>query len=144
MPLIGVINSVYLNLYKALKKQKYYFYTAVLVFFINLLINGIATLLIHTMEAVAIATTITNVLWFIFSSFYKKYLRINLKEIFLICCYFIVYFMSHLIFNPLLAMLVYYVSFGSIIYFFDKTFYRQVYRIFVSIFAKKPNVEETT
>ena len=142
LPLVSVINSIYINIYKAFKKERIYFYTVFLMLVVSVVTNGIALVLFHTMEAIAIATTVTFFVWYVFSSFYKKFLRIDLREYLLIAGYIMTFYMSYLVgryfegnmgmgyvVGSVVGMITYYVIILVMIHVYDRGFYGVMWKL---------------
>ncbi|SHI53563.1 oligosaccharide flippase family protein [Lutispora thermophila] len=107
IPFMGIINVVYSNLYKALKNVKTYLKTVVKMFFVASLLNTIAYLLLGDMIGIAIASLISFIIWYIYSSKDFAGLEIDLKECTYYIIYIVVYFvlkMSNL--NPLISLVI--------------------------------------
>ncbi|EOU1879022.1 MATE family efflux transporter [Clostridium perfringens] len=79
-PYMIVINALYVNLYKARKNEKKYLKVVLLMVIISTIYNTIAMLLSKNSVAIAIATTLSFITWYIYSSRDFKYLKSNRKE----------------------------------------------------------------
>ncbi|WP_195433412.1 lipopolysaccharide biosynthesis protein [Clostridium perfringens] len=79
-PYMIVINALYVNLYKARKNEKKYLKVAFLMVIISTIYNTIAMLLSKNSVAIAIATTLSFITWYIYSSRDFKYLKSTRKE----------------------------------------------------------------
>lgn len=75
-----IIQSVYVNLYKARKKQKIYFKKMLSIIPIGCALNYVFFYFLHSKEAFAIATLITSVIWLVISVLDFKWLAFNGKE----------------------------------------------------------------
>lgn len=60
-----IIKSIYVNLYKAERKQTLYFVKLVTVLIVGLIITVVCFLLLHNKEAMAIGTLVCSILWFL-------------------------------------------------------------------------------
>ncbi len=80
-PYMIVINALYVNLYKARKDEKRYFKVVVMMVLISVVYNTIAMLLDKNPVAIAIATTISFITWYLYSSRDFKYLKSTKREI---------------------------------------------------------------
>lgn len=114
-----IIKCIHINLYKAYKKQNRYFLIMLSVVILSVVLNITFYNINKSMESIALATLITNIVWFIIGEFDFKQYRLKLKEyiyavliliLFLICGMiiknsiigFIVYIISALILTLLL------------------------------------------
>ncbi|MDM0546296.1 capsular biosynthesis protein [Clostridium perfringens] len=79
-PYMIVINALYVNLYKARKNEKKYLKVVFLMVIISTIYNTIAMLLSKNSVAIAIATTLSFITWYIYSSRDFKYLKSTRKE----------------------------------------------------------------
>lgn len=79
-PYMIVINALYVNLYKARKNEKKYLKVVLLMVIISTVYNTIAMLLSKNSVAIAIATTLSFITWYIYSSRDFKYLKSTRKE----------------------------------------------------------------
>lgn len=80
-PYMIVINALYVNLYKARKNEKKYLKVVIFMVIISAVYNTIAIIVWKTSEAIAIATTLSFITWYIYSMRDFKYLKSSLKEI---------------------------------------------------------------
>ncbi|MDM0979132.1 capsular biosynthesis protein [Clostridium perfringens] len=79
-PYMIVINALYVNLYKARKNEKKYLKVVLLMVIISTIYNTIAMLLSKNSVSIAIATTLSFITWYIYSSRDFKYLKSTRKE----------------------------------------------------------------
>ncbi|MGU8804323.1 capsular biosynthesis protein [Clostridium perfringens] len=79
-PYMIVINALYVNLYKARKNEKKYLKVVLLMVIISTIYNTIAMLLSKNSVVIAIATTLSFITWYIYSSRDFKYLKSTRKE----------------------------------------------------------------
>ena len=89
-----VIRCVHINLYKAERKQNRYFKIMASVVVLSVVLNIVLYQIYHSMEMIAVATLITNIIWFIIGELDFKQYKLKLKEyiylflimgIFLVC-----------------------------------------------------------
>jgi O-antigen/teichoic acid export membrane protein len=80
LPPITVINTIYINLYKARKEEKKYSFTVIVMVVISIIANGIAVFISKTGESISMATVISFYLWFIYSSKDFQGTKITIKE----------------------------------------------------------------
>ncbi len=136
LPLSGIINSVYINIYKVLKKEKMYFITVMLMLVVSVITLFIAYFISSTLESIAIATSLTFIIWYIYSSRYKGYLNISLREYLFIAGYTITFLMTYLLENPLVGVIVYFGIISLLIHAYDRKFYTET----ISIIKEKLTV----
>lgn len=74
------IRCVHINLYKAEKRQNRYFTIMLFVVILSILLNIILYYIYKSMEMIAIATLITNIIWFIVGEIDFKQYKMKLKE----------------------------------------------------------------
>lgn len=75
-----VIRCFYINIYKAEKRQNRYFKVIVLVLICGLALNLVLFFIIKRMEAFAIGTLLSAVIWILICEYDLKYYRLSLKE----------------------------------------------------------------
>lgn len=98
-PYMIIINSLYVNLYKARKNEKKYFRVVIMMLVIATLYNIIAIVIWKKSEAIAIATTLSFITWYIYSIKDFKYLKSNLKEVIYLSIIFIMFLIFSNYFN---------------------------------------------
>ncbi|PKG23705.1 MATE family efflux transporter [Niallia nealsonii] len=81
LPFLGVINVVYSNLYKAQKKVKLYLITVVIMLFFSIVLNIIVINIFNTVYSISIATLVSFIIWYLYSSSHFSDLAISIKEI---------------------------------------------------------------
>lgn len=80
-PYMIVINALYVNLYKARKNEKKYVLVVFKMVAISVIYNIIAIGIWRRPEAIALATTLSFITWYIYSMKDFKYLTSNIKEV---------------------------------------------------------------
>lgn len=80
-PYMIIINALYVNLYKARKDQYKYVKVVFFMVFIAIIYNVIAVVIFKNIEAIAAATTLSFITWYLYSVKDFSYLRINLREV---------------------------------------------------------------
>lgn len=91
-PAIAVINAIYVNLYKAQKVEKKYFFTVIGMAGVSFLLNLIAVLVSESNTTIALATTTAFYFWFFYSSKDFKGTRTNLKEMIYLALFLGIFF----------------------------------------------------
>ena len=125
LPAIAVINALYINLYKANKQERKYFYTVIKMAIVSFIFNVLAVVLYKSNFAIAIATTVAFYVWFFYSSKDFEGLETNWKEI-----VYILLFVNGFLFSTLKLSLTFGFIFLSlwilmlIMIFFKKEFVR--------------------
>ena len=76
---------LYVNLYKVRKKEKKYVEVVFTMIIISFIYNIIAIILFKNSEAIAVATSLAFITWYIYSVKDFKYLNVDLKEIIYLC-----------------------------------------------------------
>lgn len=79
-PYMIVINALYVNLYKARKNEKRYVKVVFFMVLISAIYNTVAMFISKTPEAIAVATTLAFITWYIYSIKDFGYLTITKKE----------------------------------------------------------------
>lgn len=106
-PYMIVINALYVNLYKARKNEKKYLKVVLLMVIISTIYNTIAMLLSKNSVAIAIATTLSFITWYIYSSRDFKYLKSTKNEIIYLVINLIVFLLSSNLLNWFLGGITY-------------------------------------
>lgn len=75
-----VVRCIHINLYKAEKKQNRYFKIMLFVVILSILLNIVLYYIYRSMEIIAIATLITNIVWFIIGEIDFKNYRLKFSE----------------------------------------------------------------
>lgn len=110
-PYMIVINALYVNLYKARKNEKKYLKVVLLMVIISTVYNTIAMVLSKNSVAIAIATTISFITWYIYSSKDFKYLKSTKSEIIYLAINLIGFLLSSNLLNWFLGGITYLVIF---------------------------------
>ena len=105
-----IVNAIYVNLYKANKQERLYVYTVLTMVAITVIFNFIAVFLFENTMSIAIATTITFYIWYIFSLKDYPILKPNVKEVAYIAIFFVLFFGSQIYLNWLWAFVVFYLG----------------------------------
>ena len=75
-----MVRCIHINLYKAEKKQNRYFAIMMSVVGLSIILNAVFFLIYHSIEMIAIATLLTNIVWFIIGEIDFKNCRLKLKD----------------------------------------------------------------
>ncbi|MGQ0416994.1 lipopolysaccharide biosynthesis protein, partial [Bacillus sp. HC-TM] len=79
-PAIVVINALYSNLYKLKRRQKKYFFTIFCVLVINIVTNLLAIYIYTGIESIAIATSVSFYIWYVYSGKEFKDMKSSIRE----------------------------------------------------------------
>lgn len=120
-PYLITIKGLFINIYKARKDEKKYLRVMLLMLVIAILYNLISIILFKSSEAIAFATLIAFITWYLYSANDFKYLNIDLKEF----LYLIINTASFLIlsnyFNWLIGGIIYLIIVLTISFIFYKS-----------------------
>ena len=105
-----IIQAIYVNLYKALKKPNIYFRNLVIVTVANILINYLLFLFIRTSVAFAIGTMISNGLWFVLCVSDLKEFRPTINEYFYILVMIVILLFCGIKINAIIGFIIYLIS----------------------------------
>jgi O-antigen/teichoic acid export membrane protein len=98
-PAIAVINAIYVNMYKAQKVEKKYFFTVFGMMAVSFGLNVLAVIISKSNWTIAAATTIAFYFWFFFSSKDFNGTRTNLREIAYLAGFLLVFFSTTRLFS---------------------------------------------
>lgn len=105
-----IIRCIHVNLYKAEKKQNRYFFIMLSVVIISIILNVIFYNINKSIESIAMATLITNIIWFIIGELdFKKY-RLHLKEYLYMGMLLIIFILCGCITNSIYGLIIYIMS----------------------------------
>ncbi|KLU62676.1 GDSL-like lipase/acylhydrolase [Peptococcaceae bacterium CEB3] len=93
-PAVIVINALYVNLYKARKRERQYFFTVFRMLAVTLVLNAVSVLLYKRPQSIALATTLSFYVWYVFSSRHFDALKIRAKELIYLLSYLTLFFIS--------------------------------------------------
>ena len=105
-----MIRCVHVNLYKAEKKQNKYFRIMIVVVILSVILNIIAYNVSKTINAIAIATLITNIIWFMIGEYEFKNYRLKISDYIYTFFVMIIFLISGLVENAILGMFIYCLS----------------------------------
>ena len=118
---IVTINGIYVNLYKARKKQKLYFIQMVCMITIGAILNYVFFKIYGNTTAIAMATFITSIIWFIVCELIDRKYAFNLKEYIAIILVIVVYLLTVFMLNALVGMFIYIVFMAAICLIFMRS-----------------------
>ena len=105
-----LVRCVHVNLYKAEKKQNRYFIIMMIVVVLSIALNILLFALVGTMEAIALATLITSIVWFIIGEIDFKEYRMKVKNYLYIFFSVSIFLICGQIENTILACIIYMVT----------------------------------
>lgn len=136
-PAIAVINAIYVNMYKAQKAEKKYFFTVFGMVSVSFGLNALAVIINRSNRTIAEATTITFYFWFFFSSKDFKGTRTNLREIAYLVNFLIVFFSTTRFFSWWIGLPLYLAGILGITLLFYKQEFLDLTRKVLSAFKIK-------
>lgn len=101
------VKIVHVNLYKSRKQQKKYFKIMLCVIGVSALLNTIGYLLFHDMIAIAVATLITNIIWFIIGEVDLREYVLRFKDYVFFILNMAVFIVCGLCFDAILGFVLY-------------------------------------
>lgn len=119
-PAIIVINALYINLYKAQKREKKYASAVLKMLLVTVLLNFAAIIIHKSIFSIAIATTISFYIWYLYSSKDFPDLKIDIKEKIYLIMFFMTFLITSSYFSWWNGLLVYYIIIILINYLFYK------------------------
>lgn len=106
-PFYAVIKGIYVNIYKAEKKQNKYLIQMIVMTCIGCLLNMIFYYISHSMESIAYGTLITSIIWLIICEIDSKKFRFKIKDIIAIFIVLLTYMITTYFLSPLLGLIIY-------------------------------------
>ena len=118
-----MIKTIHINIYKANKKQNLYFVIMFIIILLSILLNIMFYILDKTIVSFALATLVTNLIWFIINEIcLKKYKLNNLDYLFFVL-QLICFICFTLIFNCIIGCFIYIlVTIFNVVFFERKEF----------------------
>lgn len=113
-PAIIVINALYVNLYKAQKQEKLYFSTVFKMLLITTILNSISIIIYRKSQNIALATTISFYVWYLYSAKHFKMLKISFKEAIYLLLFLSIFFITTNYFSWWQGAFVYFISVGAL------------------------------
>lgn len=106
-PYMIVINAIYVNLYKVEKNEKKYFWSVVKMLFVAAGLNLVAILIWHSSETIALATTLSFIIWYIYAMKDFSYLKSDFREIAYLALVMAMFFVTSRIFSWYIGLIIY-------------------------------------
>lgn len=102
-----MIRCVHVNLYKSEKKQKKYFEIMIIVVILSIILNIVAYNISKNINSIAIATLITNIIWFIIGEYEFGEYRLKMKDYIYTFLVMFAFLICGLISNAIIGMIIY-------------------------------------
>ena len=80
-PYLFIIKAIFVNLYKSRKKEKKYTKVVVAMLIVASILNALSMIIYKDIQAIAIATLLSFIIWYIVSFYDFGYLKSDLREI---------------------------------------------------------------
>lgn len=134
-----IIKSIYVNIYKAEGKQKYYFYQMISILFIALATNLFAYYVIdNTIEMFASATLFTAFIWYLLCYFENSAIRGNKKSNILLIASVCIYLINGIIIDSaILGGILYLLLETLLVWIFNKNIGKEMIDLFVDMLKRK-------
>lgn len=106
-----IVKGIYVNIYKAQKRQKKYLLQMIAMLVLATVLDFIFIKVFKSMTLVAIATLITTIVWLIICEFDKNNeIRFNIKEYTYILLVMLIYLLTGYKLNPIVGCIVYIIT----------------------------------
>lgn len=102
-----IIKGIYVNLYKATKRQKIYFYQLVGMIILGFVLNIVLFNVFKNSISIAMATFITSVIWFLSCELIDRELSFSIKEYLSIIIIICTYIITGVICDSILGLIIY-------------------------------------
>ncbi|NHM30009.1 lipopolysaccharide biosynthesis protein [Neobacillus terrae] len=119
-PVIIIINALYINLYKTRREEKKYLYTVLKMALICLGMNLVSVAIYKSSISIAVATTISFYVWYIYSSRHFSFLKITYKETIYLMIYALIFLISSNYLNLLYGTIFFCFGISLLIFSFYK------------------------
>lgn len=105
-----IIRCMHVNLYKSEKKQNRYFVIMIFIVVLSVILNVILYNINKSIESIALATLITNIIWFIVGEIdFEKY-RLKMKDYIYMITLLLVFIICGIFVNSILGFIIYIIS----------------------------------
>lgn len=102
-----IIRCIHVNLYKAEKKQNRYFVIMLLIVVLSIILNVVLYNMNKSIESIAFATLITNIIWFIVGEIDFKEYRLKIKDYTYMMILLVVFIICGILVNSILGFIIY-------------------------------------
>lgn len=103
-----IISGIYVNKYKAEKRQNHFLKQMILMTLLSIVLNGLMYSLFHSMTSIALATLITKYIWLLWCEYDSKFYRYSFRENIVIILLVLCFIASVQIHNSILGLCVYF------------------------------------
>ncbi len=105
-----IIRCMHVNLYKAEKKQNRYFVIMIFIVILSVILNVVLYNINKSIESIAFATLITNIIWFIVGEMdFRKY-RLKMKDYIYMITLLLIFIICGIFINSVLGFIIYIIS----------------------------------
>lgn len=105
-----IIRCMHVNLYKAEKKQNRYFTIMLFVVVLSIILNVILYNMNKSIESIAFATLITNIVWFILGELDFREYRLNIKDYVYMAVLLVIFIICGIFINSIFGFIIYITS----------------------------------
>lgn len=123
-----MIKGVYINLYKAKKKQNLYFVRLILIIIIGAVLNVFFVYIYPFKEAFSVGTLLSGFIWLIFSNLDFKQYRFEIREWAYIIVEIVLFILCGFLFNSIIGLILYIIATLIMMFLFMKN---EVHDIFI-------------
>ena len=130
-----MIKVVHVNIYKANKQQNRYFKIMLCIIGISIILNILLYIIFKNMISIAIATLITNIIWFIIGEYDLKDFHIKIKDYVFFILNMLIFILCGIIFNSIVGCLIYLIFLIINVILFEKEIIKSTYesaKIFIN------------
>jgi len=132
-----MIRTVHVNIYKAEKKQNRYFKIMMAVVVISIVLNILAFCVVNSMVSIAVATLLTNIIWYIIGEFDLKKYKLDTIDYLYTFSLMIIFLMCGTLFNSILGCLIYIISLFVVIMLLEKKQFYELIQLGIDIIRSK-------
>lgn len=131
-----IIKCIHINMYKAEKRQNKYFLIMIIIVVISIILNFVFYNINKCIEMIALATLLTNIIWFIIGEVDLIKYRLNFKEYIYIFLILIVFLLTGKIENALIGCFIYIIISGLLILIFMRNTFKYCLKEIIYSFKK--------
>lgn len=105
-----IIRCIHINLYKAERKQNRYFVIMIGIVVLSIILNIILYNINKSIESIALATLITNIVWFIIGEVDFKEYRLKIKDYLYMALLLVIFIICGIFINSIIGFIIYIIS----------------------------------
>lgn len=120
LPVMVVVNVLYVNLYKIERKQKKYLTTVSVLLTLSVCLMIATVFLFHDYRTIAVVTTLSYYVWFLIAAKAFKKLTIKIKDVIFLMSNFLLFFLCSQFVAIILNMVLFYLVLAVLIFIFYK------------------------